>query len=79
MAISEYEIEQIKKQAKEILDNFSKALASVKSEEEWNVERAEDRREDGEGVVCNSDFRKIMLENAPIHNEDFIIAEKKTW
>jgi len=72
--------EQIEKEAKEILDKFSKALASVKLEgEEWNVEREEDRREEKEGMDCDETFRKIMFENAPQKSEDFIIAEKKKW
>jgi len=71
--------EKIEKQAKQILDKFSKALASVKSEEESNVVREKDRREEGEGEKCDSGFRKIMFENAPNKNKDFILAEKKKW
>jgi predicted Asp-tRNA(Asn)/Glu-tRNA(Gln) amidotransferase subunit C len=75
------EKEQIEKEAKQILEKFSKALASVKVKEgeEWNVEREEDRREEGEGVECENDFRRIMFENAPQKDDDFIIAEKKKW
>ena len=69
----------MEQETKKLLDKFSRALASVKSEKEWNVERPSDRRKDGEGKVCDNDFRKIMLENAPQHDEDFIIGEKKTW
>ena len=78
--IAEKEVEQIRNEAKELLDKFSKALASVKLEgEEWNVERGEYSREEKEGVESSIDFRKKMLENAPVHNEEVIIAEKKTW
>ena len=70
---------KLEQETKKLLDKFSRALASVKSEKEWNVERASDRRKDSEGKVCDNDFRKIMLENAPQKNEDFIFGEKKSW
>jgi len=75
------EIETLKEETKKLLDKFSKALENVKLKdgEEWNVQRDEDRRKEGEGKNCDSDFKKIMFENAPQKNEDFIIAEKKTW
>jgi len=73
------EVEKLEKETKALLDKFSKALDTVKTSEEWNVEREQDRREENEGKECDSDFRKIMLENSPQHDEDFIIAEKKSW
>ena len=77
--MQEKEAKQLEEETKKLLDKFSKALASVKSGEEWNVERESDRRKEGEGKECDPIFRKIMLENAPQHDEDFVIAEKKTW
>ncbi len=73
------ERQKLEEETKELLDKFSKALASVKAEGEWNVEREGDRRAEKEGKACDKDFRKIMLENAPRHDEDFIFAEKKSW
>jgi hypothetical protein len=75
------EIKQLEVETKKLLDEFSKALSSVKlsEEEEWNVERDEDRREEGEGIICEAKFRKIMLENATNKDEDFIFGEKKKW
>jgi len=70
--------EDIKKQAKKILDNFAKALESVKAEEE-NVERDSDRREEKEPNEPNEEFRKIILENAPNKKEGCIVAEKGKW
>jgi len=70
--------EQIRKQAKEILDKFSRALEKV-SVEETRVEREEDRREEKEGEEGNSDFRKIMFENAPKRKGEFLEAEKGGW
>lgn len=77
--MNEKETEILRTETKKLLDKFSKALDSVKSSEEWNVERESDRRKDGSGAVCDKEFRKIMLNNAPNKSEDFIIAEKKKW
>jgi len=77
--MNEKETEILRTETKKLLDKFSKALDSVKSSEEWNVEREEDRRKDGPGSVGDKEFRKIMLNNAPNKSEDFIIAEKKKW
>ena len=78
--MNEKETEQLKVETKKLLDKFSKALASVKdSEEEWNVEREEDRREEKQGTGPNNLFKEAMLKNAPNKDEDFILAEKKSW
>lgn len=77
--MEEKQVKRIEEETKKLLDKFSKALASVKSEEEWNVERDSDRRKEKEGKVCDETFRKLMFENAPQHDDEFIIAEKKTW
>jgi len=79
MALNEKEIEALKEETKKLLDKFSKALDKVKSSEEWNVEREEDRRKDEQGVSPNANFREAMLKNATNKSEDFIIAEKKSW
>jgi len=76
--MDEKETEQIKNETKKLLDKFSLALSKIKSEDN-NVERNEDRRKDGDGKQGNEEFRKIMFENAPSKNEDFILAEKKKW
>ena len=78
MPIDEKKRAAIVKEAKTILDKFSKALSSVKAEDS-NVVREKDRRSDGEGQESSKEFRKIMFENAPSSNKDFIIAERKSW
>ena len=70
--------EEIKKQAKEIIDNFVKALENIEIEES-RVEREKDRREEAEGRETDEDFREIMFENAPKKKDDFIIGEKGKW
>jgi hypothetical protein len=76
--MDEKETEQIKNETKKLLDKFSLALSKIKSEDS-NVERDEDRRKEGEGNLGDEEFRKIMFENAPSKNEEFILAEKKRW
>ncbi|MEK6885423.1 MAG: hypothetical protein AABX17_00485 [Nanoarchaeota archaeon] len=74
------QVKKLEEQTKKLLEKFSKALASVKSEgEEWNVERKNDRRAEKEGKNCDNDFRQIMLNNAPNHDDNVIIGERKTW
>ena len=73
------DVSKLEEETKKLLDKFSKSLASVKGNEEWNVERDLDRRKDGEGRVCEETFRDIMFENAPQKDKNFIIGEKKTW
>jgi len=70
--------EQIKQQAKNIIDSFVSALEKIEVEEE-NVEREEDRRQEKEPAESDADFRKIMLENAPDVKNECIVAEKGKW
>jgi len=79
--ISDKEREDIKKQAKGIMDSFAKKLEKVEKEiNDINVgiERSKSEREEGEGNPQELD-KNIMFENAPKKNKDFIIAEKKGW
>ena len=78
--VSENEKKEIEKQAKSIMDSFSKKLSKIdKKIPEMLIERDEGERIEGVGEVCDNEFRRIMFENAPNKNKDFIIAEKKSW
>ena len=78
--VSEKEKEEIKKEAKSIMDSFSKKLEKVKDKiSEPIIEREKFEREEQVGKECDEDFRKRMLENHPTKNRDFIVAEKKSW
>ena len=78
--VSEKEREEIKKQAKDIMDSFSKKISKVnKKIAEPLIERKESERVEGKGSPPNEVFRRMVLENAPEKNQDFIIAEKKKW
>ena len=78
--VSEKEKEDIKRQAKEIMDKFSKRLEKVKlSDKPKILERdLEFEREENSKNEREID-RKVMFENAPEKNKDFIISEKKKW
>jgi len=80
--VSEKEKEQIEKDAKKIIDSFTKQLERIEKKKipEWSIDREKSEREEGEKAnVCDSDFRDLMFDNAPKKNKDFIIAEKGGW
>jgi len=80
--LTEKDREEVKKEAKEILDKFAKALEKVEREGKEAKEETSDEsgmREGGEGWQPNSKFREIMFENAPKKSKDFILAEKGEW
>ncbi len=77
--VSEKEKEEIKKQAKKIIDDFSEKLGTIgQKTSEALIQRDKTFREEG-GLGCDEDFRKRMFDNAPNKKGDFIIAEKKKW
>jgi len=78
--VSKEEKEEIKKQAKAVMDNFSKKLSKIdKKIGESLIERDEGEREEKKEGECDGSFREIMFENAPKKNKDFIIGERKRW
>lgn len=77
--VSEKEKTEIKKQAKSIMDSFSKKLSKVdKKMSEPLIELPEGDRQEGRDK-CTEIDRKTMFDNAPDKNSDFIIAERKKW
>jgi len=75
---SKKEKQEIKKQAKEILDNFSKKLEKIKTKEE-HFSQDSGLRKEGDGWEISEDFRQLMFENAPNVENDAIVAEKGGW
>ena len=71
--------EQVRKEARGLLDKFSKRLASVKLKDKKIKEEFGGMREEGEGNDTDSDFRKRFFANTPKKEGDFIIAEKRKW
>jgi len=76
--VSEKEKEEIKKQAKKLLDEFAGKLEKIKTKE-GHFENGEGLREEGDGWNTDSDFRDLMLLNAPFVEDDFLVAEKGGW
>ena len=71
--------EEIRKQAKGILDSFAHSLEKVKIKGKELKREVGGFREEGNGEEGDKDFRERMFKNAPEKNKDFIIAEKKKW
>lgn len=79
--VSEKEKQEIRKQAKAVMDKFSRKLEKINLPEERTQSSGKDfERPEGakEGERVEFD-KKIMFENAPEKNKDFIISEKKRW
>ncbi len=68
--------DKVRKQAKQIMDEFINALPSELNED-FGSERDLQTRMPGKPL--KGDFRDRMLKNAPRKNSDFIIAGKKHW
>lgn len=78
--LSEAEKEQVRLQAKQILDDFSKALAKIEVRSAVSKEEADcGFRKEGKGNGVNKDFIERVFFNAPLKSDNCIIAEKKTW
>lgn len=79
MALSEQEKQEINEQAKKILNDFSNKLSIISDElKEHLIKRKEFERSEGENISNEFD-RKIMFENAPKKNKNFILGEKAKW
>jgi len=78
-AVSEKEKEDIKKQAKAIMDSFSRKLEKVSDKiSEPIIERKECERSEGSGKKTEIDG-KIFFDNAPDKDDNFIIGERGGW
>ncbi len=77
-SVSEKEKENIKKEAKQILDRFHSSIKKIKSKE-GSVEREGQLRDEGKKQEKDSGFRKIIFKNAPKKQGDYFLAEKAEW
>lgn len=69
-------IEEVRKEAKKIMDSFVKALGKI--DEKLEIPAGELREETGR-KEDNQTFRKIFFENAPEVRDDSIVAERGKW
>lgn len=71
--------QEIKEQAKKILDDFSKALEGIEDKKLLSgVERSKQLREETK-TFCDKEFKKLFLKNVPKTEGDYVLAEKKKW
>lgn len=79
-SVSEQEKEEIKKEAKHLMDKFAKALEKVEKElvEQVGVKREKQLREE---KIAGSDveFKKLFFKNVPEKEENFVKAERGKW
>ncbi len=71
--------EEIRKQAKQIMDNFIKALDKAEDiKESFGSERKDSTRAK---IKKHKDpyFRERVFRNAPKKRDDFLVMEKKNW
>lgn len=78
MGISEKQKEELRAEAKQILNGFAKALAGVKLESSSEKINGAGYREKSD-IKNDPEFRKRMFANAPKANDNYIVAEKKKW
>ena len=74
--------DEVKKEAKQILDKFAKALSKIKEVPESYVEREKDRREETSSEKKDSpdsDFQKRFFDNAPQTKNKCVLAERGKW
>lgn len=79
--VSEEEKEEIRKNAKDIMDKFAEKLEKI-NVKDWHFESSENPdglREEGNSWETNEDFRSIIFCNAPYTNNGFFVAEKGAW
>ena len=76
--VDKKEKEKIRKESKNLLNEFASKLSKIKSTEA-SFENKIGTREEGNGWHTDPNFRDLTLLNAPFVENDFIIAEKGNW
>lgn len=73
--------EQAQQDAKKILTSFGKQLAKVKlpKVKEGKVTENSGMRKEGMGKKADAVFRQRMFQNAPKHDDEYLLVEKKEW
>ena len=76
--VSEEEKEEIRKNAKKIMDEFAVKLEKIKVKEE-HFSAGDGMRDEGSGWETDKEFRDTIFCNAPDVDVDFFVAEKGGW
>ncbi len=78
--VSEKEREQIRRDAKKLLEGFAGKLGKIRSGAgSGHFENGLGVRDEGDGWNSDEDFRSIMFGNAPFVEDEFLVAEKGGW
>ena len=79
--VSEKEKEEIRENAKKLLDEFSQKLSKIEGiEEHFKSSVSENgQREEGDPWKTDPMFRDLIFLNAPFVEDEFIVAEKGAW
>lgn len=70
--------DKIRQQAKDIMDEFARALEGLELEEDLGIERSEQTRVPN-AWEPDEEFRERFLKNAPKTKDGYLAAEKKKW
>ena len=76
--VTEKEKEEIKKESKKLLNEFASKLEKIKAKK-GHFENDSGIREEGTGWNTDSNFLNIMFSNAPLVEDNSIVAEKGAW
>jgi Asp-tRNA(Asn)/Glu-tRNA(Gln) amidotransferase C subunit len=72
--------DKIKAESKRILDNFAKSLDKIKIPKGKTQKLPlQGLREEKNPKPADNNFRSLFFKNAPHKENDFILAEKKSW
>ncbi|MFW5704877.1 MAG: hypothetical protein ACOCXG_03450 [Nanoarchaeota archaeon] len=71
--------EAIKKEAKQIMDNFMKSMKGIEVEDDFLIERKNSFRKEEKEEKVDEEFKQRFLKNAPKTKGDAILAEKGSW
>lgn len=71
--------EEIKKNAKQILDSFMDDMKTIDVEDNFILTRDTFYREEGEGKLADDNFKQRFLANAPKISGDAIVTKKGDW
>ena len=69
---------QIKKEAKKIMDNFIGELSQIKEIEDFKIERKDSLREEKDSCV-NKDFKERWFKLIPKKKSGCVLAERGKW
>jgi hypothetical protein len=76
--ISPQEKQQIKQEAKSLLNNFASKINKIKTHPNHTKNNSGSRQE-GTGWTTDPEFHDTSFANAPLTKNNFIIAERGKW